>query len=109
MFFSGLSCHCPFTHAPPQACRMSPGRAGPLLTFSAHGPAGKGLGPHTRTWPCPAWSRSLEKKRRMGSSHTRTERGPVASGHYLPSPAPARPVEVFLLPTLAHGHLKQGL
>lgn len=96
-------------HAPPPGPQDEPGRAGPLLTSSAHGPAGEGLGPHTRAWPCPAWPWSLEKKRCVGSSHTRTERGPAASGRHLPSPGPARPVEVFLLPTLAHGHLKQGL
>lgn len=50
---------CPMQH--PQACRMSPSRAGPPLMFSAHGPAGRGLGPHTGTWPCPPWSRFLEK------------------------------------------------
>ena len=84
-------------------------RASTPLLCARPGREGRGLGLHNRTWPGPAWSQSLEKKRCAGPSHTRTEGGPTASGHGPPSPAPARPAEVFRLPSLAHGHLQQGL
>ena len=79
---------CPVHPRPQDEPRES--RASTPVLCARPSREGRGLGPHNRTWPGPAWSQSLEKKRRAGPSHTRTEGGPTASGHGPPSPAPCQ-------------------
>lgn len=93
------------------ARRMSPRRAGPPLLCSAHGPAGRagvlaptaGLGLAQRG-PSP---RKRSGVRGLPTSGQRED--PRPRGMARPLQPPAGPAEVFLLPTLAHGHLQQGL